>query len=149
MSQNVILGPPSKSRGRPNSHQKSAKRPKNINGIISRHGLCEILKPTRFQQVARRATGFIFNDLLWILGPFRIFYMAEGTNSAKPSSTKLYSKYPQRPCKELRKTCKNELTSKLSRAFCNFRNNISRNKPRTIKSGGGGVRAAWRIRISI
>ena len=40
-------------------------------------------------------------------------------------------------------------TSKLYAAFCKFRNNVSCNKPQATQSGGGDVRAAWRIRIKI
>ena len=32
--------------------------------------------------------------------------------------------------------------------FGNFRNAVNRNKPQTTKSGGGGVRVAWRIGIN-
>ena len=69
MPENSIWGPPSKSSGRQNcvpNHPGGAQR---LSKSILRAYFFLILKPTRFQKVARSAQGFLLYDLLCILGP--------------------------------------------------------------------------------
>ena len=108
MSKNSIVGPPSKSSGRPNGTQNLPSDAKTSIKSDQGVGFSRFWNRLASKRLPEEPPGFILNDLLWIGGPFRLFFMAVGTNSAKPSSIKLNAKYPQRFGKELRNTCNNE-----------------------------------------
>ena len=69
MPKSSIFGPPSKSRGVQNGIKNHPSGAQRLSKSIGCAHFFAILKPIRFQKVARSARGFILYDLLCILAP--------------------------------------------------------------------------------